>query len=83
MTPGNFTYNIDGFSAGDKLVFPSGGVAPTVNNTDYTDGIIDVQFASGGTTTVIHLTGLPETTFATPVFGVDSFNTIFGAGSLV
>lgn len=81
VAAGNYTYNIAGFGAGDKLVFPSGGVAPTIVNGDFTDGIIDVQFASGGTTTVIHLTGIPAATDGA-VFSVNSFNTAFGAGSL-
>jgi len=80
VTAGNYTYNIAGFDAGDKLVFPTAGLA-TVNNIDFADGIVDVQYASGGNTTIIHLTGIPAGTDAT-IFGATSFNTAFGAGSL-
>ena len=40
-----------------------------------------VAAACGGTTTVIHLTGIPAATDGA-VFSVNSFNTAFGAGSL-
>jgi hypothetical protein len=80
VTTGNYTYNIVGFGAGDKLVFPTAGLA-TIVNADLTDGIVDVQYASGGTTTVIHLTGIPAATDGA-IFGVVSFNTAFGAGTL-
>ncbi|AQR66343.1 hypothetical protein BXU06_15805 [Aquaspirillum sp. LM1] len=77
---GNYTYNIAGFGAGDKLVFPTAGLA-TVNNASFTDGIVEVQYASGGQTVVVQLTGIPAATDA-GIFGVSSFNTAFGAGSL-
>jgi hypothetical protein len=77
---GNYTYNIAGFGAGDKLVFPTAGLA-TVNNASFTDGIVEVQYASGGQTVVIQLTGIPAATDGA-IFGVTSFNTAFGAGSL-
>ena len=80
VAAGNYTYNIAGFGAGDKLVFPTAGLA-TIVNADLTDGIVDVQYASGGTTTVIHLTGIPAATDGA-IFGVTSFNTAFGAGTL-
>lgn len=80
VAAGNYTYNIAGFGAGDKLVFPTAALA-TIVNADFTDGIVDVQYASGGTTTVIHLTGVPAATDAA-IFGVTSFNTAFGAGTL-
>ena len=80
VAAGNYTYNIAGFGAGDKLVFPTAGLA-TIVNADLTDGIVDVQYASGGTTTVIHLTGIPAATDGA-IFGVTDFNTAFGAGTL-
>lgn len=80
VAAGNYTYNIAGFGAGDKLVFPTAGLA-TIVNADLTDGIVDVQYASGGTTTTIHLTGIPAATDGA-IFGVTSFNTAFGAGTL-
>ncbi|SER07554.1 beta strand repeat-containing protein [Giesbergeria anulus] len=80
VAAGNYTYNIAGFGAGDKLAFPTAGLA-TIVNADFTDGIVDVQYATGGTTTVIHLTGVPAATDAA-IFGVTSFNAAFGAGTL-
>lgn len=77
---GNYTYTVAGFGAGDKLVFPTAGLA-TVNNASFTDGIVEVQYASGGQTVVVQLTGIPAATDA-GIFGVSSFNTAFGAGSL-
>ncbi len=80
IASGTYTYNIAGFSAGDKLVFPTAGLA-TINNTSFSDGIVDVLYANAGQTVTIHLTGIPSATDAT-IFGTSSFNTAFGSGSL-
>lgn len=81
VTTGNYTYNIAGFSAGDKLVFSPAGNAPSVTNNDLTDGIVDVTYSSGGQTVTVHLTGIPAATDGA-IFGQSTFNTVFGAGSL-
>jgi hypothetical protein len=79
-----FTYNINKFSAGDKLVFdPNQCGTLEVKQAPTVDGIIDVVcgvFASGSVTT-LHLTGI-DTVSDGNVFGVNSFRTVFGADSL-
>lgn len=75
-----YTQEITNFAAGDVLDFPAGNT-PTVNNTSYTDGIVDVVFANAGTVTTIHLTGLAAATDIA-LNGVTDFNTLFGAGTI-
>lgn len=80
ITAGNYTYTIANFAKGDVLHFPA-GQTPTLNNVNYTDGSVDVQYESGGTTTHIVLTGLTLSQDA--VLGFSDLNTVFGAGTVV
>ena len=77
----SFTYNIVNFATGDKLVFDA-GTAISVINTSATDGVINVQGTSNGNLATVHLTGLAVASDGA-IFGVNSFNTVFGAGSLL
>lgn len=77
-----FTYNINKFSAGDKLVFDHCD-SLDVPQAQTVDGVIDVvcgNFASGSVTT-IHLTGIDPVSDG-KVFGVNSFRAEFGTDSL-
>lgn len=77
-----FTYNINKFAAGDKLVFDHCD-SMDVAQSATVDGMIDVVcgvFASGSVST-IHLTGIDPVSDG-KVFGVNSFRTEFGAESL-
>lgn len=77
-----FTYNINKFAAGDKLVFDHCD-SVDVQQAPTVDGILDVVcgvYASGSVTT-IHLTGIDPVSDG-KVFGVNSFRTEFGADSL-
>ena len=76
-----YTQEITGFAAGDILDFPAGN-NPTVNNISYTDSIVDVQFAMGGTTAVIRLTGI-DNAIDSQLNGVGDFATVFGAGTII
>jgi len=75
-----FTYNISGFASGDKLVFDS-GTAVSLNNISGSDGIIDVFGSMDGKEVTVHLTGIAVASDGT-IYGVESFNGIFGSGSL-
>lgn len=80
MTAGEYVYSIAGFGKGDKLVFPA-TQTPTVNNSDFTDGMVDVQWSFGGQTIIVRLTGLTaEQDIA--LYSANSFNNHFGEGSL-
>lgn len=76
-----YTQEITNFAAGDILDFPAGN-NPTVNNSSYTDGIVDVQFALSGTVTTIQITGLDAATDV-QLNGVADFDTVFGAGTII
>ena len=75
-----FTYNIANFSAGDKLIFDDGTAVGLINYSG-TDGVIDVNGSLNEQVVTIHLTGIAATSDAA-IFGINSFNTIFGVGSL-
>jgi hypothetical protein len=76
-----FTYNVDKFAAGDKLVFDA-GTALSVTNISGTDGVIDVVGSLSGQIVTVHLTWLDLASDGA-IYGVNSFNTVFGPGSLV
>lgn len=78
LASGTYTYNVSYFAAGDKLVFPT-GINPTVNNTDFTDNAVDVQWALGGQVITVHLTNIANDA---SLNSVSDFNTVFGAGTV-
>jgi hypothetical protein len=57
LAAGSYRYGVAGFGRGDVLDFPAGAV-PTVNNESYTDGDVEIQWASSGQAIVVTLTGL-------------------------
>ena len=75
-----FIYNIVGFADGDKLVF-DGGTAVGLTNTGGTDGVIVVQGSLNGQVATVRLSGIAPASDSA-IFGVNSFNTEFGPGSL-
>lgn len=77
---GNYTYTIDGFDkGGDKIVSPA-GVPVGLNNSSFTDGKVEIEYASGGQVAKIVLTGLSAADDA-KIFGTSDLNTVFGAGT--
>ena len=76
-----FAYNIVNFEAGDKLVFDD-GTAVGLTNTSGTDGLIDVVGSLNGNAVVLHLAGIAPASDSA-IIGVNAFNSVFGAGSLV
>jgi hypothetical protein len=81
VASGDYTYNIANFGTGDKIDFPAGSVAPTVINTNFSDNVLDIQYANNGKVTLIHLSGLTATQDAA-IKSADSFNGLFGPDSL-
>lgn len=81
VTPGNYTYTIAGFGTGDKIDFPA-ETDPTVLNTDFADGVVDILWENAGIATTIKLTGLTTTQDAGLNFIPDDFTTLFGAGTI-
>lgn len=79
--PGNYTYSISGFGAGDVIDFPE-TQAPTVNNVSFTDSSVDLQWAFSGNVVVVTLTGLSAEQDVS-LFSVSDFNTVFGAGTII
>ena len=74
----NYIYNIVNFAAGDQVNFPIGNM--TVKNDSATDRTVDLQYAN----TVLHLTGLLLTDAQeSAIVDVNSFNSAFGAGSIL
>jgi len=81
VTAGNYTYTIAGFGVGDKIDFPA-DTDPTVLNSDFADGVVDILYETGGLSTTIKLTGLTATQDAALNFVPDDFTTLFGAGTI-
>jgi hypothetical protein len=80
LQPGTYVYDVSGFAAGDRLVFPA-GVAPTVDNNDWNDGIVLVEWASGGSLITVRLTGYtPDQDWQ--LNSVSQINAMFGEGTV-
>ena len=77
---GTYSYSISGFDSGDVLNLPD-TPAPTVNNTDYQDGIVELQWASSGQIVTIQLTGL--VTQDSSLNFLSDFDTVFGTGTII
>jgi hypothetical protein len=81
IAAGTYTANIAGISNGDVLDFPD-GINPTVNNANFTDGNVDLQWALSGNVVTIHLTGL-TTAIDGASFDLASFETAVGSNGTV
>lgn len=80
VVPGTFVYEITGFAANDKLVFPT-TVPATVVNESYTDGNVIVQYAIDGKVAQVLLKGYDNATDKSLNF-IPDFNTKFGADTI-
>jgi hypothetical protein len=81
---GTYNATINGFAAGDKLSFFAGAAISITPDTNQSDGIQQLTATNAATeaTTTITLTGLTATQDLN-VFNVNSFNSVFGAGSIL
>lgn len=75
-----YTYNIKNFTAGDELVFDA-GTSIDLKNTNGADRLVEVTGSLEGHDVTVVLTGL-ATEADGAIFGVNSFNQVFGAGTL-
>ncbi|MDD5214961.1 MAG: FG-GAP-like repeat-containing protein [Methylococcales bacterium] len=78
---GTYDYSISNFGAGDTLIFPN-YQNPTLTNTNSTDGDVTVEWASAGSVMTVTLTGLTNAQDSA-IFDIPSFNSVFGAGSII
>jgi Ca2+-binding RTX toxin-like protein len=77
-TTSDYNYEITSFGNGDVLDFLNDS-EPTIINDDFTDGLIDVQWTANGYNVTVRLTGL---TNDASLYGINSFKTEFGDGSI-
>jgi len=77
-TTSDYNYEITGFGNGDVLDFLNDST-PTIINDDFNDDKIDVQWAANGHSVTVTLTGL---TNDAALYGINSFKTEFGDGSI-
>jgi hypothetical protein len=75
-----YEVTIINFSAGDVLNFPS-IASLTIINSNAADGIVDVQSEYNGESAIVHLIGLTAAQDSA-IDSVNSFNTVFGNGSI-
>jgi hypothetical protein len=80
VAPGNYTYSISGFGTGDKIDFPATNKV-SVENTNYSDGVVDLSWATDGQTVIIRLTGLSSSNDASLNNEAD-FSALFGVGTI-
>ncbi len=77
---GNYTYTVDNFEAGDILDLPD-SPSPTVVNSSYDDGSVDLQWAANGQVLTVTLTGLDD--LDSQLNNIDDFNSVFGEGTII
>ncbi|NHZ89346.1 DUF4214 domain-containing protein [Massilia sp. CCM 8733] len=82
VAAGTYTTNITNFNDGDVMAFIAGSTV-TVTNAVAGDGNITLSSVNGATTTTITLTGVDAANDLVTVIDTASFNTTFGAGSLI
>ena len=75
-----YTYNIDKFAAGDKIVFDA-GTAVGLTNVSGTDHTIDLIGSLNNNVVTVHLTGVDAASDAA-IFNITSFKAVFGSDSL-
>jgi hypothetical protein len=80
---GTYSYTVDKFAVGDKLVFgfADGKPALTVTNGNTNDGNVTITGTLNGQSVTLNLTGLTAGDDAA-IDDVDGFNERFGSGSL-
>ena len=79
----SYTATVTGFGAGDKVVFRDVGVpSVTIPNISYTDGLVVASALSGDNLVNLTLSSLDPSTSDGQIFGLASFNSVFGANSI-
>ena len=78
---GSYLHTVTNFAAGDVLDFPN-DVTATVKNSVGSVGSVDVQWAANGQTVLVTLTGLTDAQ-DNAIYSLNSFNGVFGPGSIV
>jgi hypothetical protein len=79
VAEGDYIYNITGFGDDDAVYFPAANT-PTVKNSDFTDGNVDLQYANSKVA-LIHLSGLTPAQDAA-LYSINGFNALFGADTI-
>ena len=80
LAAASFDYTISGFGVGDRIDFAT-GAAPTLTNSSYSDGQVNLIWSAGGNNVLIKLVGLSGAQDAQLNWLAD-FNTVFGVGSV-
>jgi hypothetical protein len=81
LASGNYNYTVANFGAGDVLNFPNDNTA-TVSNPVGSVGSVDVKWANSGNNVNVTLTGLTDAQDLA-IYSLNSFNNVFGAGSII
>ncbi|NDG04507.1 MAG: hypothetical protein EB121_04065 [Alphaproteobacteria bacterium] len=81
FSTGSYNYSIVGFGRGDVLDFPD-AANPTVNNNSFTDGTVELQWASAGQVIRVTLTGLSATQDQN-LNSLTDLTTLFGPGTVI
>ncbi len=76
---GEYSYTIENFEAGDVLDLPDSPAA-TVNNDDWNDGEVEIQWAADGKVMTVTITGLGDND--SKLNNIDDFNSVFGEGTV-
>lgn len=81
ITADSYNYQIAGFGAGDVLKFPATNT-PSVNNSSFTDGTVELTWAYRGALATIQLTGISIANDG-QLNSAANFNSVFGDGTIV
>lgn len=80
MAVGDYTFTIANFATGDAIYFPAGNT-PTITNSNFTDGIVEINYSLNAHLMTARITGL-TTQQDSSIYSLATFKTLFGENSI-
>ncbi|NBY54965.1 MAG: hypothetical protein EBQ48_06310, partial [Betaproteobacteria bacterium] len=78
----SYIYSITGFGIGDRIISPGAAPVAISDQTSFVDGVVSLQYATGGHIVKVVLTGL-SVAQDSAIFGVSDLDKVFGPGSFI
>lgn len=80
MAMGDYAFTIANFATGDAIYFPAGNT-PTLTNSNFTDGIVEINYSLDAHLMTVRITGL-TTQQDSAIYSLATFKTLFGENSI-
>jgi len=80
ITMGDYLYTVSNFGLGDSIHFPASNT-PTISNSNFSDGIVAIQYVLNPNVVTIQITGL-TTQQDSSIYSLQTFKNLFGENSI-